>query len=233
MGQRVQSHLTRSGIDTRTVRELAVSLIVGVEGAFVVSRATHSVQPVEVVRASLNAAVRAAQEQSHGPPGDGEARRAARPGGQRRRPCQALPAGNGSVQEEPEVLVCPSSTRRVCRRREERWRGVVVGAMVGPGSASPAQPLAAAIPAPAAARVPAFTTSFLLLPGLNLKRTLRAHPPPVPMGAAGQVSCGPGGAQLTVTWWSTVPSNRYSRVLKGTVTGWVAPVTSVARARSV
>jgi AcrR family transcriptional regulator len=70
----VESHLTRSGIDTRTARELAVFLVVGVEGAFVVSRATHSVQPVEVVRASLSAAVRAAQEQSHEPPGHGEAR---------------------------------------------------------------------------------------------------------------------------------------------------------------
>jgi AcrR family transcriptional regulator len=69
-----ESHLTRSGIDTRTARELAVFLVVGVEGAFVVSRATHSVQPVEVVRASLIAAVRAAQEQSHEPPGHGEAR---------------------------------------------------------------------------------------------------------------------------------------------------------------
>jgi AcrR family transcriptional regulator len=58
----VQGHLTRSGIDASTARELALSLIVGVEGAFVVSRATRSAQPVEVVRASLVAAVRAAQE---------------------------------------------------------------------------------------------------------------------------------------------------------------------------
>jgi hypothetical protein len=72
--KRIAAQATRSGIDTRTARELAVFLVVGVEGAFVVSRATHSVQPVEVVRASLIAAVRAAQEQSHEPPGHGEAR---------------------------------------------------------------------------------------------------------------------------------------------------------------
>ena len=44
---------------------------------------------------------------------------------------------------------------------------------------------------------------------------------------------GLAGAQVTVTWWSTMPSKRYSRVLNGTVAGWVAPVTSVARVRSV
>jgi AcrR family transcriptional regulator len=69
----LQRHLARSGIDPRTARELALSMVVGVEGAFVVSRATRSVQPVEVVRASLVAAIRAAQEQADEPPAHGKA----------------------------------------------------------------------------------------------------------------------------------------------------------------
>lgn len=60
----VQSHLIRSGIAVGPARELALSLIVGVEGAFVVSRATRSIQPVEIVRATVTAAIRSARDQS-------------------------------------------------------------------------------------------------------------------------------------------------------------------------
>jgi AcrR family transcriptional regulator len=59
----VERHLTQDGIDALTARQLALSLIIGVEGAFVVSRATRSIEPVEIVRATLIAAIRTAREQ--------------------------------------------------------------------------------------------------------------------------------------------------------------------------
>ena len=39
--------------------------------------------------------------------------------------------------------------------------------------------------------------------------------------------------QVTVTGSATTAPNRYPSVLYGATTGWVAPVTSVARARNV
>jgi AcrR family transcriptional regulator len=52
--------LTAAGVDDRTARELAIAIIASLEGAFVLSRALKSTEPLEVAGAAATAAVRAA-----------------------------------------------------------------------------------------------------------------------------------------------------------------------------
>jgi AcrR family transcriptional regulator len=57
-----QERLAACGIAPARARELAVSMLASLEGAFVLSRALRSTQPVEVAGAAAAAAVRAALE---------------------------------------------------------------------------------------------------------------------------------------------------------------------------
>ena len=66
------AHFARAGISRGRARELAISTLAILEGAFVLSRATRSTTPVEIAGAAAAAAIRAALA---APPGQ-ESRRA-------------------------------------------------------------------------------------------------------------------------------------------------------------
>jgi len=59
--------LARAGIPHATARALAIALIAALEGAFVLSRAMRSTEPLEIVGAAVATAVRTAQPASPGP----------------------------------------------------------------------------------------------------------------------------------------------------------------------
>jgi AcrR family transcriptional regulator len=56
----------RAGIAERTARQLAISILGGLEGAFVLSRSLRSTEPVEIAGASAVAALQAALEAKKG-----------------------------------------------------------------------------------------------------------------------------------------------------------------------
>jgi len=55
---------TQAGVPRRKARELAISLLASLEGAFVLSRATRSTEPLEVAGAQATAAIREAVQAS-------------------------------------------------------------------------------------------------------------------------------------------------------------------------
>ncbi|WP_214415540.1 TetR/AcrR family transcriptional regulator [Sphaerisporangium fuscum] len=59
--------LTRDGIPHAEARRLVISLLAGLEGAFVLARALRSTEPVEVAGATAVASVREALSSGHGP----------------------------------------------------------------------------------------------------------------------------------------------------------------------